>query len=278
MIIRDLQSEHLIFGEEDSTPPLYSVPGSIAASLGLGVEDLPHLFGGRDQTHGYMITKWRMPVNLLNPLQPVVNVMTTKARDLRFTLLPDDTDTEFPGCLIAARTVLFASARSFDDGLYLLRQLQTMRPDDWSNSEGRTEVMEVTSAMLPLEVSPKDHTTIEGALCRMMGVQPFDLVRTGICYRRRATDLINGRSEWREDEIDDLLIPAFYDFACKLQEAIPQELPYDDAGRAALAALRPAQAATAWQLWPTLRNEVEACSEWFSVHRLGSKALDENVG
>ena len=268
MIIKDLQADHHIFPEEQRTPPLFSVPGSIAASLGLGVEALPYLFGeGRGEAHGYMQTKWRMPVNLLNSLQPVVNIATTVAKNWRMDdVSPDDDD--FPGCLIAARAIIHATTRSYDFAVELYEDMKAMRPEGWEKSDGRVEVMKRYQAALPTQsVTCTDHSAIEGALLRMIGFQPADLVKTGLVDKRRALDLLNGRSLWRQDEIDDVLMPALYDVAATLQEAIPYDLDYDDDHLDAMAALSPALAATAWQLWPSLRSNIEIASPWFSVHR-----------
>jgi len=53
---------------------------------------------------------------------------------------------------------------------------------------------------------------------------------------------------------DDVRLPAVYEVACRLQAAIPYDLDYDDDQLDAMAALWPALVATAWQMWPSLRN------------------------
>lgn len=268
MIIKDLQADHHIFPEEQRTPPLFSVPGSITASLGLSIEALPHLFGsGRTEGHGYMQTKWRMPVNLLNQLQPAVNIATTVAKNWRMDDVSADDD-KFPGCLISARAIIHGTTRSYEFAVELYQKMATIRPEGWERSEVRFEVMKRYQAALPTQaVTCTDHPTIEGALLRMIGFQPVNLVKTGLVDKRRALDLLSGRSLWRPDEIDDVFLPALYDAACKLHEAIPFSLDYDDDHLDAIADLSPALAATAWQLWPSLRNNIEIASPWFSVHR-----------
>ena len=267
MIITDLKADHYIFPEELRTPPLFSVPGSITASLGLGINDMPHLFGGRTEGHGYMITKWRMPVNLLNDLQLAVNIATTVAKNWRMDDVPADED-DFPGCLVSARAIIHGSTRSYEFAAQLYEEMKDLRPDGWEKSDDRTLVMRRYQDALPTRaVKCTDHPTIEGALCRMIGFQPGDMVKTGLVDKRRALDLANGRSLWRQDEIDDVFLPALFEASCRLRESIPYDLDYDDDHLDAMAALSPALAATAWQLWPSLRSNIEIASPWFSVHR-----------
>jgi len=243
MIITDLQAEHHIFAEDERTPPLFSVPGSIAASFGLGIDDLPHLFGGRGEGHGYMVTKWRMPVNLLNELQPAANIAATIAKNWRMDDVPDD-EPYFPGCLISARAIIHASAASFDFAVELYERMRDLRPEGWEKDTGRAAIMARIQSALPSNVQANDHPTIEGALCRMIGFKPGDILKTGLVVKQRAAELVNGRSLWRQDEIDDVMLPAIYEASCRLQAAIPYDLDYDDEHLDAMAALWPALAAS----------------------------------
>lgn len=266
MIINDLQAEHHIFPDDERTPPLFSVPGSIAASLGLGVDDMPKLFGGRTEGHGYMITKWRTPVTMLNDLQPVVNAVATVAKNWRMDDVPDD-EPDFPGCLVSARAIIHASTHSYEFAQDIYEQMKELRPDGWEKSDERASVLDRFKQAMPADVKPVDHATIEGSLCRMIGLKPAYILKTGLVDKRRVAELLNGRSPWREDEVDDVMMPALYEAACRLQQAIPYDLEYDLEHLDAMAALSPALAASAWQLWPSLRSEIEAASPWFSVHR-----------
>ena len=277
MIIHDLQAEHQVFPVELRTPPLFSVPGSIAASFGFGIDDLPDLFGGRTEGHGYMMTKWRTPVPLLNDLQPAVNAATTVAKNWRMDDLPEG-EPDFPGCLISARAIIHASAHSYDFAVELYQDMLALRPKDWEkNTTARVAIMARYQAHMPTPaVRAIDHPTIEGALCRMAGFKPGSLVQAGV-GKRRALDLANGRSSWRQEEIDGALLPALAGLATTLQEAIPYALDYDEEHLDAMAGLSPALAATVWQMWPSLRNEIEIASPWFSVHRPPSETLDANI-
>ena len=267
MIITDLAAEHHIFPEDQRTPPLFSVPGSIAASFGLGVKDYPQLFGGRAEGHGYLVTKWRTPVTLLNNLQLAVNVATASAKNWRMDDLPYD-EPDYPGCLISARAIIHASAHSHEFAVEIYEQMKELRPEGWEKNPDRTAVMARFQAALPTQdVAAIDHPTIEGALCRMVGFQPRDIVRTGLVDKRRSLDLLNGRSAWRQDEIDDVLLPALFNVSCKLGDTIPYALDYDAEHLEAMASLWPALAASVWQMWPSLRNNIEEVSPWFSVHR-----------
>lgn len=266
MIIRDLDYEHQIFDEDQRTPPLFSLPGSIAASFGIGVNDLGALYGGRGQDHGYLITKWRTPAPLLNPLQTAVNIATADAKIWRMDDVPEGDEDIFPGCLISARAIIHASANSHDFAVDLYERMNEMRPAGWERSEERVSVMQRYQAALHTQDARMiDHQTIEGAICRMIGFQPKHLAITGLVDKRRAVDLVNGRTLWRQDEVDDVLFPALYEVGCQLQNAIPYDLDWDDDHLEAMAALSPTMAATAWQLWPSLRPHIEAASPWFSV-------------
>lgn len=267
MIIKNLEAEHRIFEPEDRTPANASILGSMALSFGFNSNHFPALFGLEEQ-HGYMITKWRTPVTQMNKLQALTNAMTAMAKNYRMDDIPDDCP-DFPGCYVAARAVVHASARDYDFAVKVYEDLKAVMPHDWvEDTAARLNAMSDFQPLLMNQaLTLMDHQTFEGAICQLIGLKPADMVRSGLMDTRRARDLVKGKEDWRPGEIEGVLLPALRDVSSKLRDAIPVDLDIQDSHLDAMRDLSPALTATAWQLWPTLRPEIETVSEWISVHR-----------
>jgi len=248
--------------------PVVSLPGALARSIGANLNSVPTLFG--DPTivpgHAWLFGRWPVPAHILGPLQSCVNGIVYDAHNIS---CEDEWDVpeESMTCLAYARSILLRGTMLSGDSDWFKNEIDIAldRMSAYGSDLGAMERSGARYAShLPAgrSVTIIDYSTVEAALALLVGIQRSEIVACGV-PKSTSSGYLNGREDWLNDDAERLLVDRCVDLSSHFYDSIPfgDDLA-NDGQAAAIYEFTPAETATAWQLFPAARNEIERHSVW----------------
>lgn len=249
-------------------PAVLSLPGAFARSVGTTLQDVPTLFGqpDLDQGHARMTGRWSFPAPALGPLQRMTNAMLFDAHNLASEDV-DDVPSESITALAYGRAILLSAFNLDGDTDFIAEELA--HASDVMREHGPTDDQRADAGARYASFLPDDRLveiidpgTVHSVLGLLIGLQRAELMECGV-PKSKASAYLNGREDWENEEAVRMLARRAALVARRLREALPYgDDEADDLHRLGIHQLTPAETATAWQLFPVARTEIERWSPW----------------
>jgi len=251
-----------------------SLPGSIAASLNLPVEDgaAALMWTNRDAIAAQLVSKWPTLQFQIRRIGHLTDRLAEDARKVMVTV-DDPFPLAPPNTVLARAAMLLATEGSIGRALELLTVYHERHPAGYAeDQEARIRALEpywpgITPAVAgELEDFPR----VEAALARLISMDRGAFRAELELGKSTVRDLVSGKMEWG-GRAQVWLSQRMEERAAELRRFLSLDETFVGGARPSLVGL-------AWQLWPEMQSWIEETARWIQLTPDGDPRLSWKDG
>lgn len=243
-------------GERTASP--YSLVGSIAASLGLPVEDgaAALLWTNRDAISAQLVSKWPTLEFQMQRIGQLTNRLADAAHAVANA--DDDEAKGFVPHVVMARAAMIRAVNSnIRSALCMITNYDPFVPEGYADDpDARVEtVLPFCEGISPAVVRDMaDFPMVETALARLIAIDRAAMRDALGLGKSTIRDLWQGKMEW--DGMSQVWLSQ------QMDQLVGDLRAFVERDRIFVRAARPALVGLAWQLWPDLQGWIAETSKW----------------
>lgn len=245
-------------GLSERTVSPYSLIGSVAASLGLPVEDgaAALLWTNRDAISPQLVSKWPVLQFHMDRVAQLTNRLAYAAHEVANADY-DGADRFVPHMVMARAAMIKAVQTDIKSALIMITRYEPFIPEAYADDlDARVEaVLPFCEGITPAVVRDMiDFPMVETALARLISIDRAAMRDALGLGKSTIRDLWQGKMEW--DGMSQVWLSQ------QMDELVGHLRAFVERDRIFVRDARPALVGLAWQLWPDLQGWIAQTSKW----------------